>query len=200
MAKRIILIRHGETDWNMEGRYQGQADTDLNDTGRRQAEKLFARMRNETVDRIYSSDKIRAVNSAKIIFRGRDIEIETNLREISFGVFEGLNYKEILRRYPDIHAGWMKNPFDFMIPGGELPADFRNRVLRAFKSIVSLNKDKIVAIVAHGGPVNVIVRNVLGSRVPEDFIPGPMSLSIIEFKNGKSKGMSLNDMSHLDDK
>ncbi len=199
MVRRIILIRHGETDWNLEGRYQGQTDIDINDTGRRQAERLFVRLRAaETVDRIYSSDRIRAVNSAKIIFRGRDLEIETDLREISFGVFEGLNHKEILERYPDIHSGWMKNPFDSMIPGGEAPADFRKRVLGAFKKIVSLNKDKVVAIVAHGGPVNVIVRDILGMEVPEDFIPGPTSTSIIEFKNGKTKGASLNDMSHLE--
>lgn len=197
MAKRIILIRHGETDWNLEGRYQGQTDIDLNDTGRRQAEKLSIRLRNETVDRIYSSDRIRAVNSAKIIFRGRRIKVETDLREISFGVFEGLNYKEILQRYPDIYSGWMKNPFDSLIPGGELPADFRRRVLGTFKSIVSLNKDKAVAIVTHGGPVNVIVRDVLGSKVPEDFIPGPTSTSIIEFKNGQAKSVSLNNISHL---
>lgn len=197
MAKRIFLIRHGETDWNREARYQGQADIDLNATGRGQAEKLSVRLRSEKIDRIYSSDRIRAVRSAEIIFRGREIAIEADLREISFGVFEGLNYEEILKRYPEVHSRWMRKPFDSAIPGGEKPSDFRKRVLRAFRCIVSSNKGKIVAIVAHGGPVNVIVRHLLSARVPDDFIPGPTSVSIVEFKNGKAKGVSLNDMSHL---
>lgn len=197
MAKRIILIRHGETDWNLQGRYQGKADIDLNATGRGQAAKLSIRLQNEAIDRVYSSDRIRAVSSARIIFHGREPEIEADLREISFGVFEGLNYEEILERYPEVHAGWMKNPFDAMIPGGEAPADFRKRVLGAFGNIVSLNKGKVVAIVAHGGPVNVIVRDILGAKVPDDFIPGPTSVSIIEFSNGKARGVLLNDMSHL---
>jgi broad specificity phosphatase PhoE len=87
-----------------------------------------------------------------------------------------------------------------MIPGGEVPANFRKRVLGAFKKIISPNDEKVVAIVAHGGPVNIIVRDVLGSNVPEDFIPGPTSLSVIEFEKGKVRGVSLNDMSHLNEK
>jgi broad specificity phosphatase PhoE len=200
MVKKIFLIRHGQTDWNLEGRYQGHTDVDINATGRGQASKLSVRMQNEIIDRIYSSDRIRAIHSAKIIFQNRDIEIDPSLREISFGVFEGLDYKEILQRYPDIYSAWIKNPFDSKIPGGELPADFKKRVLSAFKNITLQNNGKVVAIIAHGGPVNVIVRDILGSKVPEDFIPGPTSVTVIEFKNGKTKDISLNDMSHIDGK
>lgn len=197
MVTKILLIRHGETDWNLEGRYQGHADIDLNSTGRRQAKKLSVRLREEEIDAVYSSDRMRAANTAKIVFKKHKARPESGFREINFGVFEGLTHNEILEKYPKVYSRWVRNLLGIRIPQGENPSVFKKRVLNTFKRIVSSNKGKAVAIVAHGGPVNVIIKHILGPKKHKDFIPGLASLSVIEFKKGEAVTVLLNDTRHL---
>jgi len=197
MATRIILIRHGQTDWNLENRYQGHADTGLNRKGVRQAKRLSIRMRREDVDRVYSSDRRRAMDFAKIIFPMHKVKVEPDLREISFGIFEGLTYDEIKNKYPGVYSRWADKPFDIKIPKGEAPALFRKRVVRSFKKIARSGEGKTVAIVTHGGSINVIVNKVMGRQDSLDFIPKSASISIIEFKRGKGSVVLLNDTAHL---
>ncbi len=196
MVTRILLIRHGQTDWNLQGRYQGHSDIDINSEGRRQARKLSTRLQGEKLDAVYSSDRVRAINTAKIIFKEHNVRAEAGLREICFGVFEGLTHDEILKMYPDTYSKWAKNLFGARITKGEGPSVFKKRVLKAFKKIISVNKGKAIAIVTHGGPINALIGNILGTS-HKDFMPALTSLSIIEIEKGRIRVILLNDTAHL---
>lgn len=198
MATKLILIRHGETDFNRKKRYSGFRDIPLNPKGRRQIGKLHKRLKDESVHKIYSSDRSRAIESAGIIFKGRRVESLPGLREIHFGIFEGLTYKEIMKKYPVIYKKWLKDPFSVNIPQGESLVSFRKRVVKELKKIIARNKGKTVAVVCHGGPISIFVNHILKSKDFWKYIPKSASLSIIEHKNGKSKIRSLNDILHLE--
>ncbi len=118
-------------------------------------------MKKEKVDAVWSSDRKRALQSARIIFKNKPIKIERNLREISFGVFEGLTHEDIMTKYPKIYSRWAAKPFKVKIPGGEAPAAFKKRVLSAFKNIVRAAKGRTIAIVTHGGVIYAITGEML---------------------------------------
>ncbi len=118
-------------------------------------------MKRNNIDAVYSSNRKRALEFANIIFKDKLIRVERDLREISFGVFEGLNYGEIMNRYPKIYSRWSENPFGVKIPGGEAPAALRKRVLAVFKKIIRACKCRTIAIVTHGGVINVITGEIL---------------------------------------
>lgn len=166
--------------------------------GRKQAEKLSQRLKNELVHKVYSSDRKRALQSAEIIFKGAKIEKVGDLREMSFGIFEGRSYKEILRKQPLLYKKWLKRPFNVTIPGGENPMDFKKRIMRAFKKITLRNKGKTVAVVCHGGTISVILNYSLKSKDFWKRIPASASLNIIEYKNSRVKLTLFNDTLHLD--
>lgn len=194
MATSLILIRHGQTDWNLKKRYCGFVDLSLNQIGKKQAEGLRKRFKKEKVDKVYSSDKKRAVQSAEIIFKGREIEKIEDLREIHFGVFEGFTHKEVMEKYPEIYRRWLKDPFSVVIPGGEGLQNFKKRIIKAFKKIVTLNKGKAAAVVCHGGPISIFINHILKSKDFWGKIPSSASVSIIEFKNGKPRIELFNDI------
>ena len=125
------------------------------------------------------------------------MKIDRDLREISFGIFEGLVYRDILQRHSKLYSRWIKSPFRVKIPGGESGKDFKSRILKAFKKIVSSNKGRTIAIVTHGGPINMILTGILKVARAKDFVPGHVSVSIVELENRKIRVISLNDMEHL---
>ena len=138
MSTRIILIRHGETDWNRGRRYCGFSDVDLNSKGIEQARKLCGRLSREKIDRVYSSDSIRALNFARIIFKGSVIEAMPELREMNFGIFEGLTHEEIMKKPYKIYTKWLDNPFCITVPEGEGLCDFKKRIEKVFEDIVAV--------------------------------------------------------------
>ena len=195
---RIILIRHGQTNWNLERRYQGSADTCLNTTGHAQASMLARRFKGERIDRVYSSDRRRSREFASMIFTSFAIEPVPDLREVSFGIFEGLTYDEILARHSEIYKKWIKDPFGVTIPGGESPDRFVSRVMAAFDKIVSSCDEKErLAIVTHGGPISVIANGISGAKSFWEKIPDTASVSVIEIRKEKRLMKAFNDTSHL---
>lgn len=197
MTTKLLLIRHGETVWNRNKRYSGYIDIDLSRKGRAQAKKLQQRLKGEQVDKIYSSDRKRAIQTAKIIFKNFPIEKIGDLREVHFGIFEGLTYDEILKRHPVAYRNWLKDPFKTAIPKGENLKDFKKRIIKAVKKIISLNKGKTVAVVCHGGSISILMNHLLKSKKFWHKIPKSASLSIVEYKNGKTRIKLFNDTSHL---
>lgn len=197
MATKLLLIRHGQTEWNLQGRYCGFLDIDLNGQGIIQAERLAARLKGQEIHKIYCSDRKRAIQTAEIIFKGREFEKAADLREINFGIFEGLTYNEIMGKHPEIYKKWYKDPLTASIPQGENLSDFKTRVINNFKSIVNFNPHKTVAVVSHGGVISIFINDILQT---EDFwnkIPDSTSLTIIECENGQAKIKILNDTLHL---
>ncbi len=196
MPTKIFLIRHGQTDWNLKGIYQGHTDVDLNDTGRFQARMLSRKMLSERVDAVYSSDRARAINFACLVFGFRTINIEPGLREIGFGVFEGMDHSAISDKYGDLHSRWIEDPFGVEIPGGEPPSDFKKRVFDVFETITKTEDGKAAAIVTHGGVINTILNSCL-NREDAAFIPALASISAIEFNKGRASALFLNNTEHL---
>jgi broad specificity phosphatase PhoE len=197
MATKLILIRHGETAWNAQRRYCGFKDVRLSAKGKLQAELLSKRLKAKNIDKVYTSDRKRALETAKVIFRGYRIKKIPDLGEMHFGCFEGLTYTEIMRKYPQVYARWLKEPYGSRIPGGEDLAGFRKRVTFAFKKIISLNADKTIAVVCHGGTIGIFLSYILKTKDFWKRVPHAASLSILECKNSKIKIRLFNDISHL---
>lgn len=158
---RLILIRHGQTDYNLENRYCGFSDPPLNDKGIAQAKKLTDELKDLKVDKVYSSDLRRAYETAKIIFRNSSLEKLANFREMNFGIFEGLQYKEIIKKYPLLYRDWVNNPMKVKIPGGEGSENFRKRIEEKLSFILSKYINETIVLVSHGGPIKFILCNAL---------------------------------------
>lgn len=199
MATKLILIRHGETEWNAQRRYCGCRDIGLNARGKKQAVKLRQRIRKEEIHKIYSSDRKRAIETARIVFNHTaKIEKIADLKEIHFGCFEGLTCSEIMKKYKAIYQQWMKDPFKTIIPGSQPLGDFRKRVVSAFKKIIALNPNRAVAAVCHGGSISAFITYILKTNAFWKHIPHSASISIVEYKNGRPEIQLLNDTKHLD--
>ena len=197
------LVRHGETNWNRNGRIQGHTDVPLNEHGRRQMTVLARRLAGCNFSAVYASDLSRATESAETIVEGRESSIETDsdLREFSYGEWEGLTLKGIETHYPKIFAqrmGFGRNAF--AAPGGEDSAQVLDRVRRFHASVLKRHDDSgDILIVAHGGPLRALLVCLLG--LTDDYFwrfqVDCASLSIIgNHPNGRVLEL-LNDTGHL---
>jgi probable phosphoglycerate mutase len=164
---RLLLIRHGETAWNAEGRLQGQLDVPLSQAGIWQAARLAARLAAtgaERIDAIVSSDLARAWLTAQPLAAGLQLESlpEPRLRERHFGRFEGHTVEEIAARWPAEFAQWRERDPAWPIPDGESGQQFIDRVLAALHDITLAHPGRTVAVVAHGGVLDIAYRHARG--------------------------------------
>lgn len=160
----LLLIRHGETAWNAEHRIQGHLDIPLSAAGIRQAARLADRLGREGVDAVYSSELVRAWLTAEPLAArfGLEIRAETRLRERSFGLFEGLTLDEIAARHPASFRSWRARDPAWVMDGGESGQQLMDRVLAALQDIVAAHPAETVAIVTHGGVLDVVYRAARG--------------------------------------
>ena len=198
----ILLIRHGQTDWNVAGRWQGHADLPLNETGRKQARLLSERLRQWPISAIYSSDSQRAAETAAFLGQALDLEPVTDhqWRERHAGEFQGLTRDEIRVQYP---GAWEKLQRGIIEPpAGETHAALRRRAVAAFGALLERHAGEVVAVVSHGGLLRALIANVLG--LPADVEPaislrGNTGISVIEVsEEGRALLTRLNDTAHLE--
>jgi alpha-ribazole phosphatase len=178
---RLLLIRHGETDWNAQHRYLGHTDLPLNAAGLRQAEEVAERLRAEPIAVIYSSDLRRARQTATQINVHHQVplHLEPDLREMHFGAFEGFTYAELQARDPAAVLAWDGGE---AAPGGETLTALGQRVIGCLGRILQAHPSGTVALVAHGGPLRLCLCAALGLP-PEDhwrFALDPGSLSEVQ--------------------
>jgi len=160
----LLFIRHGETDWNVQQRFQGQIDVPLNATGHAQAQRLAARLAAERHDALFSSDLLRARETAAPL-AGRwqlPAVAVTGLREQNFGLLEGLDAPTIQARHPELWQRWLAQDADFAAPGGESQRVFHTRVLAAVRELAVLCAGQRVAVVTHGGVLDMLWRTAHG--------------------------------------
>jgi uncharacterized phosphatase len=148
----ILLARHGETDWNAERRVQGHSDTPLNDRGREQARALADELAGESLDAVYSSDLLRAHETARIVAERRGLGVTSirDLRERHFGTWEGLTDEEIFVRYPEVLDG---GPWG----DAETQDEMAERVVGALTRIAETHPGQRVLVVSHGGPLRRVL-------------------------------------------
>lgn len=159
-VSEIVLVRHGQTDWNRDQRWQGQTDVELNEEGRAQAAALAEKLRHEDFAVAYSSDLARARSTAEIILAGKNtpLRLEASLREKANGLFEGLTTGEILEQHDQEWAKRLQDRHNYLYPQGESGAILEERVVEAFKKIVAENRGRKILIVTHEGPLRMILK------------------------------------------
>jgi alpha-ribazole phosphatase len=162
---RLFLVRHGETDWNRDGRYQGQTDVPLNAEGRRQAALLRDRLRDERFTGCFTSALGRAVESAEIVLAARACPIRptAGLNELHYGEWEGLTTAEIKARFADSWAAFIADPVRNAPPGGETRLQLRDRVVGVLDAIAAeyRGRDASLLVAAHGGTIRALVATIL---------------------------------------
>lgn len=197
---RLLLVRHGETDWNRDKRYLGSSDFELNETGLCQAEALASFLQTESIDIIYASGLSRATQTAAAIGKphGLTPQADDRLRELSLGVFEGLTFVEANQRYPEMMSTWLED-YEQPPQDGESLSALRRRTAEFITMLRQHPAPASIAIVSHGGPLREIVRQLLG--LPESahwyFSFSPASLSEILLYSGELVVKYLNQTSHL---
>ena len=157
----LLVIRHGETDWNRQHRFQGQIDVPLNDVGLAQAGRLGRRLADEPVDVLISSDLQRARSTADAVAQVRGLQplIDPLWREQGFGVLEGLDVGTIRTRHADLWSAWTRHECDYALPGGgESNFDFHARVMRAMHALLASHAGRRVVVVTHGGVLDMLWR------------------------------------------
>lgn len=197
----LILVRHGETDWNRTGRCQGISDVVLNDNGRKQAFELGLCLKGEKISAVYSSDLARAISTAEEIARhhGLTVEIDSDLREMDQGDFEGLLFTEIRERYAEIMSEWRDNPETLRIPSGETLAEVRERALRAFERLSGRHDGETIVAVSHNLTITTLLCEFTGVGLSgfRSFGIQAASRSTLCLSGGKVVVVDLNDISHL---
>ncbi len=166
-ATRIIAIRHGETAWNVDTRLQGHLDIALNPKGLWQAEQAARALADEPVAAIYASDLLRAWNTARAIAQttGAALVASQNLRERSFGSFEGKTYAELETHWPEEALRWRQREPDWAPPGGETLLALRKRISGAVQAMASQHVGGQIVLVAHGGVLDVLYRLATGQDI-----------------------------------
>ena len=203
---RIFLIRHGETNWNKEGRFQGQIDIPLNENGKDQAKKTFEYLRNISFNKAFSSSMHRPYETAQIILQNnKDLKIEKidSLVEISHGLWEGKLEEEIREKWPALLKNWHDKPEEVIMPEGESIKDVSERSVAAFDKICLSQKDNDISLlVAHDAVNKTLICNIFGINYSNIWMikQGNGGITVIDLFNDPIKPpviSALNITTHL---
>jgi len=189
MSTRICFIRHGETDWNVAKRIQGQTDIPLNETGRSQALAMAFNAAHYDFGAVYSSDLGRALDTAKMIAERRGLEVSTTplLRERHFGIFQGITAEEGMQLNAAAHACYEARDLDYDFVSGESLLQFAARVKEAVAYLTQHHRNQTIAVVSHAGVLDILYRKATGRplHTPRDFAVPNCALNWFSFdENG----------------
>ena len=161
---RILVVRHGLTEWNIDRRIQGVTDTELSDLGQRQAVALGRRMAGEYIGAIYSSPLKRAWHTACEVAKHHDLAPvpEPRLREISFGEWEGQSFPQLRAQNPELMANWFADPYSYTPPGAESMTDIVARLTSLLDELRQRPDEETIMLVTHGATTGVMVCLILG--------------------------------------
>ena len=198
---RLILVRHGITEFNSARRFAGYSDVELSTAGYSQVERLRDRLANEKIDVVYSSDLRRALVTAEVISSGHKVDIVTcpELREINYGDAEGLTFEEIGHHHPELAESITNFSLELSFPGGESFKEFIARTCQFLDRLNEHAREETILIVSHGGALRTLVCALLGIDQSHwrKFRFDNASLSIVETHPQRAILSLLNDTSHL---
>ncbi|MDP2662332.1 MAG: histidine phosphatase family protein [Dehalococcoidia bacterium] len=198
---RLVLVRHGETTWNVTGYYQGRTDTDLSDRGRRQAARLAEHLRDMPLAAIYSSPLKRALDTIEQTAReaGQQVRVECGLTEIEHGLWGGLHKSEVEERYGETLRLWLENPTRAEVPGAESLEEVRDRVLETISDILGRHPNQTALVCTHDAVLKVLITSALGLGLGSFWAiqVDNASVSILQNDGSRAKLLLLNDTCHL---
>jgi phosphoserine phosphatase len=190
----LLLVRHGETDWNATHRWQGFTGPPLNELGRQQAQELADKLSSTPIDAVYSSDAVRALETAEVVAapRGLEVQQDARLREVNFGEWEGLTRHEINERYSGAFKEW--EGCKLAAPtGGETDLQMAERVLDALHEIANQHREDPVLVVTSGGPLRAVQAHAQGidQAVARLHFPRADNCAVMECSFG-AEGLTVN--------
>ena len=199
---RIVLVRHGQTEWNRVERFRGRADLPLNEVGLAQAEAAARRIAATwPASAVYSSPLKRAMETAKIIAEALDLAVQplAGLMDIDYGEWQGLSPDEVAERYGDLYTRWLEEPHLVHIPGGESLGEVRERAMAALEEVIARHGGQTVVLVSHQVVNKVLLCAVLGLDNSHFWHIGQENGAINVFEYGDKGFMIslLNDTCHL---
>jgi len=198
---RFILVRHGETTWNREGRYQGQIDTPLSEVGLKQGRLVAGALRGIPLDVAYASPLSRSYETALLCAEPHGIEVKPDARllEINHGEWEGMLAKEIAAQYPELLYKWKTSVVGVQMPGGESIEDVRSRAMAAFEEYAHKHDGQTVLVVAHDAVNKAVLCSLLDAsldhfwHVKQD----NTCINVFEYDQGKWRLVLMNSTTHL---
>jgi broad specificity phosphatase PhoE len=185
----VYLARHGESDWNVERRWQGHADRPLTDRGREQAQALAARLAGVELDAIYASDLRRAWETAEAVAAPRGLEVvrRPELREVDVGSWSGFTRDECADRFPDAFLRWQEGGSGW--EDGESYEDMGVRIVTAVQRLAAEHPGGSILVVSHGGPIRAVHAHALGVDIATHRRTGPVEpnarLSSVSVEDGR---------------
>jgi probable phosphoglycerate mutase len=198
----LLAIRHGETEWNSEGRFQGHLNSVLNKEGRAQAEALGERLAQERFDLLLCSDLGRALQTASAIAirSGHEIVVEPRLRERRMGIFQGLTPAEVQARYPEEYARFGTRDPDYVIPEGESVRQLFARSVACFTELAERHAGLTLAAVTHGGVLAMLYRHAMSMPLdaPRNFPLHNTGVNRLRHRRGAWQLQSWGDIAHLE--
>ncbi len=201
MSLRLLLVRHAETDWNRERRYQGWTDTPLSPAGRVQAEAAGRFLTSQPLAAVWSSPLRRALDTAAAIAgpQGLAVNVSPAFKEMRFGDWEGLRVAEVSERFPEEYQAWRDTPQLVARPGGETLEDVRRRALGGLVELREAYDGKTVCLVAHGVTARVLILDALGLGLERlwSIEVSPTGISELEFRDDWTALHRMNTLAHL---
>lgn len=200
---RILLLRHAETDWNRERRYQGWRDIPLSPTGREQAESAGRLLAASPLAAVWSSPLARARETAALIAAPHTLAVREAdaFKEMGFGDWEGLTRDEVRERFPDAHRAWAETPHEAAWPGAEALGVVRARALAGLEALREAHQGQTVCLVSHGITSRILILEALGLGLDRlwSLQLSPTGISELEFRDDWTTLRRMNSLIHLAD-
>ena len=205
LTTHVVIIRHGQSQGNAEGRFGGHTDTPLSPRGRKQAEATARALASEKFSAIYSSDLPRAIETASPLAKLTGVPLETTdaLRERSVGVMEGLTFEEAAEQHPEQYQALLRRDFEHVLAGGESYRQTLDRASRQLDDAIEQHKGGRVAFFAHTGTICILILHLMGALDAPDLKPvwiGTTNCGIARFElrdDGFVRVLCINDTRHL---
>ncbi|EDN69784.1 Phosphoglycerate/bisphosphoglycerate mutase [Beggiatoa sp. PS] len=198
---QIVLIRHGETLWNLEGRIQGHLDSPLTDVGLAQTEALAKHFKFQKFAALYSSDLGRAYETARKISEQNGLPIikERQLRERNFGLLQGVIKDTLANKFPEAYRHYRARDPAYVVPKGESFKQFHARCIKCFNELAQKHNKQRILVVAHGGVLVSLFKHTLNIplEAPRRFLSLNTSINIFSYQEGNWMLEVWGDLSHL---
>jgi len=200
---RLFIARHGQTEWNREGRLQGWEDAPLTDKGIEQAEALRERLTEEDIDEVYCSPLGRTKKTAEIILEGNDLSIKEDerIKEINMGEWEGTKGEEIKKRFPKLYSDFWERPHLYIPISGESFHDLKERVIPFIEEVLEKHDDENILIVSHGCASKLMMSYFEGRSLSDIWEQPKLEegcLNLVEIDDGGSEILLFGDTSFQD--